>query len=200
MKIITISREFGSGGREIGKRLADTLGFDYYDREIIAEIAKNKGMNERYVEGTLNGSSFVTPITLNFGVTFGYAPVTNVKTDLLVEEKRVLEGIAKRGRNCVIVGRNADVILRDYKPFSIFVCASLESRVKRSMMREEGGLTEREIERNVKRIDKDRAKTRAFITDSPWGVPTSYSITINTTGEDIEYLTNDLATFIKNKI
>ncbi len=198
MKIITISREFGSGGREIGKRLADMLGFDYYDREIITEIAKNKGMSEHFVEGTLTGSSFVNTIPLSFGVTFAYSS-SQIKTDLLIEEKRVLEEIAKKGRNCIIVGRNADVILADYKPFSIFVCASLPSRVKRSMMREEGGLTEREIEKNVKRIDKERAKTRAFISDSPWGVPTSYSITINTTGEDIPHLTEDIALFIKHK-
>jgi len=53
MKIITISREFGSGGRELGKRMADILGFDYYDREIISAIAENKGLNESYVESVL---------------------------------------------------------------------------------------------------------------------------------------------------
>ena len=69
MKIITISREFGSGGREIGKRLADVLGFDYYDKEIIAAIAENTGMDEGYVSRVLDTHGW-QQITLNFQTSF----------------------------------------------------------------------------------------------------------------------------------
>lgn len=200
MKIITISREFGSGGREIGKRLADYLGYDYYDREILTAIAENKGYDTKYVEGTLERNNMASIVPLHFGSTFAYASVSQTRTELLIEQKKVIENIAKEGRDCIIVGRNADVILADYHPYSIFVCADMESRVKRSMLREEGGLTAREIERNVKRIDRERAKLRAMITDSPWGSPTSYNLTINTTGNDVKKLARDLSDFLAAQV
>lgn len=66
MRIITISREFGSGGRELGKRLADWLGFDYYDREIITAIAQNQGLDEKYAENTLDNHGWQTiPVTFH---------------------------------------------------------------------------------------------------------------------------------------
>ena len=131
MKIITVSREFGSGGRELGKRLAEELGFDYYDREIITSIAKNSGLDEGYVEATLNSGGWQS-IPLTFGNSFLSIPVFQAaKTNLLLEQKKVLESIAASGRDAVIVGRNADVILEKYKPFNIFVCAEMLSRVSR---------------------------------------------------------------------
>lgn len=194
MKIITISREFGSGGREIGKRLADYLGYDYYDREILSAIAENKNLNENFVEGTLYSGGINIP--LHFGATFGFFPITQIKTELMIEQKNVIDHIAKQGRNCVIVGRNADVILKKHNPYSIFVCADMDSRVKRSMQREEGGLTEREIMRNIKHIDKERSRSRAILTDSPWGSPKSYCLTINTSGKDIKKIARDLTEFL----
>ena len=116
MKIITISREFGSGGRELGKRLADFLGFDYYDSEIIAAVAKNSGMDEKYVEKTLGNHGWQNqPIT--FRGTFGSASyMQSSKINLLLEQKKVIEEIAALGKDCVIVGRNADIILKEYQP------------------------------------------------------------------------------------
>ena len=73
MKIVTISREFGSGGRELGKRLADTLGFDYYDREIITAIAQAQGMDEHYVEQALEDHAW-QHIPLTYGRSFASIP------------------------------------------------------------------------------------------------------------------------------
>lgn len=88
MKIITISRQFGSGGRELGKRLADVLGFDYYDREIITAISQSKGMDEGYIERTLNNHAWQ-----NVPVTFRHSfRATTVMSDpqvsLLIEQKK----------------------------------------------------------------------------------------------------------------
>ena len=120
MKIITISREFGSGGRELGKRLSDILGFDYYDREIIAAIAEAKGLDENYVEKALeSGVSQRVPLTFhNSFSTIGMMQSAHIS--LLQEQTRVIEGIAKQGKDCVIVGRNADILLADQKPFTVF--------------------------------------------------------------------------------
>ena len=113
MKIITISREFGSGGRELGKRLADELGFDYYDKEIIIAIAQGQGLDEGYVEKALEHHIWRS-VPLAFGRSFaGAVALQSAQTNLLLEQKRVIERIAEAGKDCVIVGRNADFILRD---------------------------------------------------------------------------------------
>ena len=127
MKIITISREFGSGGRELGKRLADILGCDYYDSEIIYSVAQKSGYDKHYVENMLDNHGWQ-----KFPVTFGgtissYPYLQSIGVELLLEQKKVIEDIAALGKDCVIVGRNADVLLSEYNPFSIFVCAETDS-------------------------------------------------------------------------
>ena len=102
-------------------------------------------------------------------------------TELLLEQKRVLEGIARLGKDCVIVGRNADLILEKEKPFNIFVCADRDAKVRRCMERadEKEKLSEKEILQHMKRIDKNRASTRAIISDSEWGKGESYHLTVS---------------------
>lgn len=197
MKIVTIGREFGSGGRELGKRLADDLGFDYYDREIITAISKSQGLNEDYVEKMMDSHAWRT-VPVTFRHSFSVSTVmNNPQITLLLEQKKVIEGIAKAGKDCVIVGRNGDVILQDYHPFRIFVCADMEAKVKRCMERAEDGetLSRRQLEQNIRRIDKNRAKTREMIHGSKWGDPVAYDITINTTDWDMKTLASVVADF-----
>ena len=131
MNIVTISREFGSGGREIGKKVADILGYDYYDREIIAEIAKRHNVDEKYVDYALNNHAWQT-YSLSFHHSF-VSPIYVQSPDakLLHEQRKIIEEIAATGKNCVIVGRNADVLLKDKNPLDIFICADMESKIKR---------------------------------------------------------------------
>ena len=190
MKIITVSREFGSGGRELGKRIADELGFDYYDGEIISAVAKGCGLDEDYVEKTLGEHGWQ-----DFAVTYrctlsGLGGLQSGKVELLLQQKKVLEGIAALGKDCVIVGRNADVILQKYEPFNLFVCASTEAKVKRCQERAPEGenLTEKELRRKMKQIDKLRAQTRQILSDSPWGERGAYHLTVNTTDWEVKEL------------
>ena len=197
MRIITLSREFGSGGRELGRRLARLLGYAYYDKEIVTAIAEGKGLDVRYVEGALESDGPETlPLTFHNSFTMSYT-MGNVQTDLLLEQKKVIENIAKAGKDCVIVGRNADVILKDYDPFSIFVCAEHEDKIQRCIDRAPEGenLTRREIEQNMRRIDKNRSRTREIIADGKWGDAASYHMTVNTTGWNLDDLTKALAGF-----
>ena len=189
MKIITISRQFSSGGRELAKRMADILGFDYYDKEIISEIAKNKSMDENFVEGALSNGYKAIP--LHFARSFSFAFASTGKSELLVEEKKVIDEIAKKGNDFIIVGRNADILLRDYKPLNLFVCADLESKIQRCIDKALIGEnpTRKEIEKNIKQIDKSRASTRALISETKWGECSNYHLTINTTGWQIKELT-----------
>lgn len=200
MNIVTISREFGSGGRELGKRLADFLGYDYYDREIITEIAKRHDVDEKYVEYALNNHAWQT-YSLSFHHSF-VSPIAiqSPDTNLLHEQRKIIEEIAATGKNCIIVGRNADVILKDKNPLDIFVCADMESKIQRCMDRadENEKMSPKEIKRMIKRIEKNRARTRYIIADGKWGDRKSYNMIINTTGWDIKHLAESLAPFVEN--
>ena len=197
MRLITISREFGSGGRELGKRLADITGFDYYDSEIITAIAQNSGLDRDYVEKALSNHGWQNfPIT--FRSTFGILPYLQAsKVNLLLEQKRVIEEIAALGKDCVIVGRSADVLLEEYHPFNIFVCARMEAKVRRCMERagKEENLTEKELARKIRQVDKARSQTREILTSSAWGQRDAYHLIVNTSEWEIKDLAPPVADF-----
>ena len=198
MNIITISREFGSGGREIGKRLADILGYDYYDKEIISAISKSQNLDEHYVETTLH-----SPFAQNFQFTFHrsfFDPLSlNVtQARLLIEQKKVIEGIAENSKNVVIVGRNADYILKNYKPFRLFVTADMQSKLKRCKERGDGNenMSDKEMESSIRRIDKVRKETCALVAGTDWGNRELYNLIVNTSNADIKKLSAALAAYI----
>ena len=198
-KIITISREFGSGGRELGKRLADELGFDYYDREILEQVAKESELDEAYAEKVLDGSfSLGFPVT--FGRTFLYTDILQQDaTKLLVAEEKIIRSLAKTGKDMVIVGRGADVILRDYKPLNIFVYADMDSKIARCRWRapKNEALSDKELARKIKQVDTGRARQRKLMTDKDWGEKESYHLCINTTGTTIKSIVSCVAEFAK---
>ena len=183
MKIITISREFGSGGRKLGKAIAEYLGFDYYDREIITAIAKNQELEEAFVANIMS-KSLKTTFSRKFRTNVGSEDVAEIShQDLLHEEQRVLEAIAAKGRDCVIVGRHAEFRLKDYDPFRIFVCADLDARINNCLFYEEtdGAETIKQIAKNISKIDKIRSHNSFAVTGREWGDPSNYDLVINTT-------------------
>ena len=199
-RIITVSREFGSGGRELGKSLADELGFEYYDSEIIDKVAEESQLDTGYVESVLNGNfSLSFPVT--FGRTFFYSDSLQQNiTELLVAEQKIIKTLAEKKTDMVIVGRSADALLKDYKPFNIFVYADMESKMKRCRWRAPANeqLTDRELARKIKQVDTGRKRQRKLITDIPWGKKESYHLCINTTGVNIKNLVPPLAELIKS--
>ena len=138
-RIITISREFGSGGRELGKRLAEALHIPCYDHEIIEMIAKENGFNEDYV-AHVSEKSIEAAYPLTIGHRFGVPPfqIMDQPIRVAVTQRKILENFAKSG-DCVIVGRGADVILKDYKPLNIFVYADKDSKIERCQRRAPAG-------------------------------------------------------------
>jgi len=155
----------------------------------ITAVAKGKGLDENYVEKALDHHAWRS-VPLVFGRSFGMPAVQSMETELLLEQKRVLEGIARLNKDCVIVGRNADLILEKENPFNIFVCASAEAKVKRCMARAAADekLSEKEILQQMRRIDKSRMSTRAVLSDSEWGKGSTYHLTVNTTGWNLKQL------------
>ena len=200
MNIITISREFGSGGRELGRRMADELGYDYYDGEIIAAIAQKSGLDETYVENTLDNHGWQTiPMTIHR--TFASPMVLpSAQIGLMIEQKQVIDEIGNSGKNCIIVGRNADILLEKYNPFNIFVCADMQAKVQRCIERAKEGenTTPKEIEKQIRRVDKNRARTREILSSSVWGQRDAYHLIVNTTGWDIKQLSPVVANFVKS--
>ena len=189
MKIITISREFGSGGRKLGEAIAEQFGFDYYDREIITAIAKNQELEEAFVANIMDQSLKKT-INRKFRATLDTENIAEIShQDLLNEEQRVLEEIAAKGRDCVIVGRHAEYRLRNYNPYRIFVCADLDARIDNCLYYQEtnGAETIKQIAKNIQKVDKIRAHTSFVVTGNEWGDPSNYDLVVNTTNwKDIE--------------
>ena len=181
-KIITVGREFGSGGREFGRRLSEELHFAYYDQEIIREISKRTSLSEQYIQSIVeHRPSFSCPI--HIGQSF--YPLSNPAFEqtmaIYQEQARIITEMALKS-DCVIVGRCADYILKEYKPFRIFVYADIDSKIKRC--REKGpeheNLTDRELKQKISGMDKKRAKYYELYTGHSWGDKLNFDLCINT--------------------
>lgn len=195
-KIITVSREFGSGGRELGKRLADALGFAYYDREIVTALAQQTGMEESYLENQLEKDSIVR-YPIHFAQSFSQlSTISDTTIQLKAMQTKLIKSIATRG-NCVIVGRAADSILEEYDPFCLFVYADQDSKLARCRSRVAAGenLTDRDIIRQMKRIDRSRAEYHDIISSRVWGQKESYHLCINTTDTEIKTVIPAIAAY-----
>lgn len=172
-RIITISREFGSGGRTIGKKVADELGIPCYDNELLQKIAEESGFSENYIKDT----GEYAPGGL-FASAFSHRGSGPNNADYLwkIQYKLITE-LAEKG-SCVIVGRCADYILRDKANcLRVFVHADMDFRAKRIV--DVYGEREESPEQRLKDKDKRRAAYHRFYTDMKWGHAQNYDITLN---------------------
>lgn len=198
MNIITISREFGSGGRELGKRLAEALGYAYYDREILSMLAEQTDLNEDYLERTLEENTLTNLYPITIGQTFSIMPnyFADQSTALLTKQTNLIKALAAKS-NCVIVGRNADIILRDQNPLRIFVHADIEARIARCRRRDtdDANLTDKQFEKKINQIDKNRSKTHSILSPYKWGDRRGYELCINTTAITIKDVVSSLSAY-----
>lgn len=198
MNIITISREFGSGGRELGKRLADYLGVPCYDHEIINMVAEKLNMDKTYVHHISEkdvrifypatiGHRFLAPTQASQGT---------VKVTLAQHD--IIRQLASQG-DCVIVGRCADVVCRDLNPLNLFVYADNLSKLARCQSRapETEQLSEKEMLRKMKQIDKERAAYRELFAETQWGRKETYHLCVNTSGREIKALVPAIGEYAK---
>ncbi len=198
-RIITISREFSSGGRELGKRLADELGIPCYDRQIIDMVAEKQGLDKNYVA---NMSERDVKVFYNSTIGRGFTSYNfgiNQSLQIANAEHNLIKELASQG-DCVIIGRAADVILKDYNPLNLFVYADMESKIARCKARnqEKENLNDRKIKYMCRDIDKCRANYREMFTDTKWGHRESYHLCINTSGKEIKKLVPALVSYINN--
>jgi cytidylate kinase len=183
-KIITIGREFGSGGREFGRRLAEELGIEYYDKEIIAAISEKTSMSQEYVQEVLEGKPHTLyPITIGQSMFITDSYYIQQEQSIYCAQSEIIRELAQKS-SCVIVGRCADFILKDLKPYRIFVYADIDSRVKRCIARNseaQKNISEKEIKKQIIKIDKNRAKYYDYYTGNKWGDKNNYDLCVNTT-------------------
>ncbi|MED9959084.1 MAG: cytidylate kinase-like family protein [Christensenellales bacterium] len=173
-RIVTISREFGSGGRTIGKKLAEELKIPCYDSELIHEIARQSGFAEAYVQRVEESSPTGWAASL-FSSNRAFGP-TNEDYLWKIQRKVILE-LAEKGP-CVIVGRCADYILRHTADcLTAFIHASMEYRAKRIV--EVYGEREQTPEERIREKDKRRAAYHRFYTDMKWGYAKNYRISLD---------------------
>ncbi|MCI5595251.1 MAG: cytidylate kinase-like family protein [Lachnospiraceae bacterium] len=174
-KIITISREFGSGGRYIGEQVAKALNIPYYDKKIIAKAAEQSGLSEEFIEK----KGEYSPIKSMFAYAFVGRDSTGASLDdyLFSVQRDIILDIAAQG-SCVIVGRCADYILKeDPSCINIFIHGNMPEKTARIMSMYEK--TEAEAVKLIKETDKKRAFNYKYYTDQKWGIAQNYTLCLN---------------------
>ena len=190
-RVITIGREFGSGGHEVGLRLAKKMGIPFYDKEILSLTAKNS----RFAESYLEKMDEQKPSFLNVGsagLMSGAGGTSSAQSamnqfynlsandQIFLETSKVMQQLAEKGP-CVIVGRCADYILRDLDPVNLFICADLPDWIARKLALEENkDMDEQAMEKKIRQTDKTRSKYYEYYSHEVWGAAENYHLCINT--------------------
>ena len=174
-RIITISRELGSGGRFIGEEVAKKLGITYYDKNIISEIAEKSGLSPEYIQE----SAELSPKKGLFAYALAGRDITGKSVEDMVYEaqRKVILELAEK-ESCVIIGRNADFILKDRNDvLNVFIYGDMPEKIQRIM-----GLynvEEKEAVKMIADIDKRRMTNYNFYTDQKWGKASNYTLCLN---------------------
>ena len=180
-KIITISRQFGSGGRGIGKLLADRLDIPFYDKELIELASKESGIDERIFksEGEETGRFYqvLGAIGYALGSPAGGIYEYSINDQLYLVQANIIEQLANEGP-CVIVGRCADYVLEDREDvLYIYLCADMDERLRRVI---DEYHVEDADEAMLCKVDKRRSNYYQYYTDRVWGKAENYDLYINT--------------------
>ena len=195
-KIIAISRQFGSGGRTIGKLLAEQLNIPLYDREIISQVAKESGFAESYVEekGEYGSSDKAAGMFINRSC---YSSASNEDTIWNFQTKFIKEHAEKEP--CIIIGRCADYILRNrLDVLRVFIHADMKERIKR--ISEVYKINNSDPEKLLHQKDKRRAAYYQFYTDIKWGDTKNFHITLDSSAFGIEKCVQILKTLYLDEL
>ena len=174
-RIITISREFGSGGRFIGEEVAKKLGIAYYDKNIINEIAEKSGLSPEYIQENAE----LSPKKGLFAYAFAGRDITGKSVEDLVYEaqRKVILELAEK-ESCVIIGRNADYILKDRDDaLNVFIHGDMLEKIQR--ISQLYRVTEQEAVKMMADTDKRRMTNYNFYTDQKWGKASNYTLCLN---------------------
>lgn len=189
--VITISREYGSGGRYVGRLVADKLGIKFYDKDFIIKVAEETGLSEEYIEN--NEQKRDSLASLNNGYYVGL----NNADELFIKESELIKQVAQR-ESCVIIGRCSDYILKDKENvIKVFVYSDIKNKIKRAT--EIYNLSKQKAEKEIKRIDKLRANHYKYYTEKDWNKHSNYDICINSDVLGVENSANLICQIVKEK-
>lgn len=194
--VITISRQYGSGGRFVAKKLAEKLGIPFYDNELITMAAKESGYAENMFEKAEQMSSHSLLYSLSmFGTAAGvYGLPLSDKVFLIQSD--IIKKCADKGP-CVVVGRCADFVLKEYpNVINFFLYSDIESRIKR--VETYYNSDAKNIEEDIIKRDKKRAAYYNYYTTQRWGAIENYHLAINTDAVGIDNCVDILARFAEN--
>lgn len=189
--IITIAREYGSGGRYVGKLIADKLEIKFYDKEIIEKLAEETGLSKEYIENNEEKRNKLD--TFNNGYYFGL----NNSDELFLKESELIKELASK-QSCVIIGRCADFILKDRDDVTkVFIYSNMKNKIKRAT--EIYGLDTEKAEKEINRINKLRANHYKYYTENEWNNNSNYDICINSDTLGVEKSAELICELIKEK-
>lgn len=195
--IITIGREFGSGGREIGELLAKRLGVKCYDKLLLKMAAEKSGLNEKLFE--INDEKNVNSITTSL-MTYSYFGASNSHQPILVQlflaQFNAIKSLENK-ETCVIIGRCADDVLKNYpNKLRLFISADHDKKVERVMARHE--CSAKEAEKLIKKNDASRAKYYNYFASGTWGEAKNYDLCINSSMFGIEGTVEAILAFLEH--
>ena len=189
--IITISREYGSGGRYIGKLVADKLGIKLYDKEFVEKLAEDTGLSAEYIE---NNEQKRSPLEI---LNNGYYSGLNNSDELFIKESELIKEVTNR-ESCVIIGRCADFILKDNdNVVKVFVSSNMNDKIQRAT--EFYGIEKNKAEKEINRINKLRASHYKYYTERDWKDMSNYDICINSDKIGIENAANLICKLAEEK-
>lgn len=200
--IITIGRQFGSGGRQLGRILSEKLGIPFYDKELLLQAAQESGLNielfedhdermPKFINSALSYSFGISPIPW-------YGASSSISDDSLYRAQTdFIEQLAKKG-SCIIVGRSSDYVLRHHpRVVNVFLHASMDDCVRRIMERNESTTPEK-ARKLAERTNKLRANFYNFYTDKRWGHASSYDLTFNTSRMPLEKVADLIIEYVNH--
>ena len=189
--VITIAREYGSGGRYVGRLIADKLGIKFYDKDFIEKLAEETGLSEEYIESNEQKRNILDSFNS------GYYSGMNNSDELFVKESELIRNVADT-ESCVIIGRCADFILKDRKNVvKVFIYSNMDDRIKRAC--KIYGLDKNKAEKEIIRIDKLRANHYKHYTEKDWKDNSNYDICINSDTLGVEKTADLICDVIKQK-
>lgn len=194
--VITIGREYGSGGREIGRRIAEKLHVKCYDKELLALAAEESGICEEVLKTNDEKASISSLFSMNPGIAFGGVTAglqMPLNQRVFLAQFEVITRLA-REESCVIVGRCADYILRELDHVThVFLYASPDKRAERIMAVE--NVSQDEARELIRKTDKQRKSYYNFFADGNWGLRTNYDLMLRTDGHTYDEIADMIIRF-----
>lgn len=194
-KVITISREFGSGGRELGIKLAESLGIPFYDKELIFMAAEESDMAEDAVLHYDEHLPFIEePLDRQFYSPFSSVYQVTMSDQIFLAQSRVIRKLAEKGP-CVIVGRCADMVLED--SINLFLYARMKQRIKR-MNSLETGVDPEKMEGRIREVDRKRKDYYQYYTGNEWGKAQNYHLCLESGLVGVEGCLKAVLAYLEN--